>query len=82
MFFELGKKNRAVTSLQRQIDNIPDNIELAQYQKRFIELYNQISVKHKETKQFYALYNTLNETHIYIDKELTLLNSVYDNYNQ
>lgn len=95
---QLAKKNRAVTrfelklnnyiilkfniSLQRQLDNVPDNVELAQYQKRFIELYNQISTKHKDTKQMYALFNTLNDTHLYIDKELTLLNSIYDNYNQ
>ncbi|KAL7020752.1 hypothetical protein ACKWTF_011636 [Chironomus riparius] len=79
---QLAKKNRAVTSLQRQLDNIPDNVELSQYQKRFLELYNQVSAKHKETKQFYALYNTLNDTHLYIGKELELLNSLYDNYNQ
>lgn len=79
---QLAKRNRAVISLQRQVDNIPDNTELAQYQKRFLELYNNMSVKHKETKQFYALYNTLNETHLYLDKELTLFNSIYDNYNQ
>lgn len=78
----LAKKNRAVISLQRQVDNIPDNTELAQYQKRFLELYNNISLKHKETKQFFALYNTLNDTHLYLDKELTLLNSIYDNYSQ
>jgi hypothetical protein len=79
---QLAKKNRSVISLQRQLDNIPDNTELAQYQKRFLELYNNMAVKHKETKQFYALYNTLNDTHLYLDKELTLLNSIYDNYNQ
>lgn len=79
---QLAKKNRIVSSLQRQVDNIPDNVELAQYQRRFLELYNQVSAKHKETKQFYALYNSLNDTHLYIDKELTLLNSIYDNYNQ
>lgn len=79
---QLAKKNRAVISLQRQLDNIPDSTELAQYQKRFLELYNNISFKHKETKQFYALYNSLNDTHLYLDKELTLLNSIYDNYNQ
>ena len=79
---QLAKKNRAVISLQRQLDNIPDNTELAQYQKRFFELYTLISVKHKETKQFYALYNSLNDTHLYLEKELTLLNSIYDNYNQ
>jgi hypothetical protein len=37
---QLAKKNRSVISLQRQLDNIPDNTELAQYQKRFLELYN------------------------------------------
>lgn len=79
---QLAKKNRAVISLQRQLDNIPDNTELAQYQKRFLELYNNISMKHKETKQFFALYNSLNDTHLYLEKELTLLNSIYDNYNQ
>lgn len=79
---QLAKKNRSVISLQRQLDNIPDNTELAQYQKRFLELYNNMSLKHKETKQFYALYNTLNDTHLYLEKELTLLNSIYDNYNQ
>jgi chromosome segregation ATPase len=79
---QLAKKNRAVLSLQRQLDNIPDNTELAQYQKRFLELYNNISVKHKETKQFYALYNTLNDKHLYLEKEISLLNSIYDNYHQ
>lgn len=79
---QLAKHNRAVTSLQRQLDNIPDNIELSQYQKRFLELYNQVSAKHKETKQFYALFNTLDDTQLYIGKELELLNSLYDNYNQ
>lgn len=79
---QLAKRNRAVISLQRQLDNIPDSTELAQYQKRFLELYNNIGVKHKETKQFYALYNTLNDKHMYLEKEIALLNSIYENYTQ
>lgn len=79
---QLAKRNRTVISLQRQLDNIPDNTEVSQYQKRFLELYNNISVKLKETKQFYALYNSLNDTHTYLTSELTFLNSIYDNYNQ
>lgn len=79
---QLAKKNRAVMSLQRQLDNIPCQVELSQYQKRFLELYNNVAAKHKETKQFYALYNSLNETHSYLEKELTLLNSIHDNYHQ
>lgn len=38
---QLAKKNRAIVSIQRQLDNIPDRTELAQYQRRFLELYNQ-----------------------------------------
>lgn len=79
---QLAKKNRAVMSLQRQLDNIPCQVELSQYQKRFLELYNNVAAKHKETKQFYALYNSLRETHSYLEKELTLLNSIHDNYHQ
>ncbi|CRL00082.1 CLUMA_CG013364, isoform A [Clunio marinus] len=78
---ELAKKNRSVNSLQRRIDNIPDNIELAQYQRRLLELNNNMSLKTKETKQYYDLYNTLSTTLDYLEKELTYLNSIYDNYN-
>jgi hypothetical protein len=77
---QLAKKNRAVLSVQRQLDNIPDNSELSQYQRRFLELYNQICVKHKETKQFFALYNTLNDIKTYLEKEIALLNNICENY--
>ncbi|XP_055378324.1 coiled-coil domain-containing protein 93 [Condylostylus longicornis] len=79
---QLAKKNRAIMSIQRQLDNIPDRTELAQYQRRFLELYNQVSAKHRETKQFYTLYNTLDDTKLYLEKELSLLNSIYENYNE
>lgn len=38
---QLAKKNRAIVSMQRQLDNIPSRTELSQYQRRFLELYNQ-----------------------------------------
>ncbi|CAD7076776.1 unnamed protein product, partial [Hermetia illucens] len=79
---QLAKRNRAIVSIQRQLDNIPDRTELAQYQRRFLELYNQVSAKHRETKQFYTLYNTLDDTKLYLEKELSLLNSIYENYNE
>ncbi|XP_055598049.1 coiled-coil domain-containing protein 93 [Uranotaenia lowii] len=77
---QLAKKNRAYVSINRQMDNIPDRTELAQYQRRFLELYNQVSAKHRETKQFYTLYNTLDDTKLYLEKEMSLLNSIYENY--
>lgn len=109
---QLAKKNRAIVSIERQLDNIPDRTELSQYQRRFIELYNQgwqiyliflskiifiiehlcfffvhfflsyetVSAKHRETKQYYTLYNTLDDSLQYMTKELSLLNSIYEGY--
>ncbi|KAL0134800.1 hypothetical protein PUN28_001519 [Cardiocondyla obscurior] len=79
---QLAKKNRVIASLTRQLDDVPGRSELTQYQRRFMELYNQVSAKHKETKQYYTLYNTLDDTKLYISKELSLLNSIQDNYNE
>lgn len=78
----LAKKNRAIASLTRQLDDVPGRSELTQYQRRFMELYNQVSAKHKETKQYYTLYNTLDDTKLYLSKELSLLNSIHENYNE
>ncbi|GLH04549.1 Coiled-coil domain-containing protein 93 [Gryllus bimaculatus] len=78
----LAKRNRAIAVLQRQLDEVPGRAELAQYQRRFLELYNQVAAKHKETKQFYTLYNTFDDTKLYAKKELTLLNSILDNYSE
>jgi hypothetical protein len=41
-----------------------------------------VAAKHKETKQFYTLYNTLDDKKLYFSKELTLLNSILDNYTE
>ncbi|XP_046465981.1 coiled-coil domain-containing protein 93 isoform X2 [Neodiprion pinetum] len=79
---QVAKKNRAIASLTRQLDDVPGRSELTQYQRRFLELYNQVSAKHKETKQYYTLYNTLDDTKLYLSKELALLNSIQDNYNK
>ena len=37
----LAKRNRSIAALQRQLDEVPGRAELAQYQRRFLELYNQ-----------------------------------------
>lgn len=42
---QLAKKNRAIVSIQRQLDNIPSRTELSQYQRRFLELYNQGEIR-------------------------------------
>ncbi|KAL8586393.1 Coiled-coil domain-containing protein 93 [Nucella lapillus] len=78
----LARKNREIAGLQRKIDEVPSRAELSQYQRRFVELYNQVSSTHRETKQFYTLYNTLDDTKLYLNKEVNLLNSIHDNFKQ
>lgn len=38
---KVAKRNREISSLQRRLDELPSRVELSQYQKRFVELYNQ-----------------------------------------
>lgn len=80
MRFSLAAKNRYSSALSRKLDEIPTRAELTQYQKRFVELYDQISQTHVETKQFYTMYNTLDDSRRYLEKEADLLDSVYDNF--
>ncbi|KAF3695212.1 Coiled-coil domain-containing protein 93 [Channa argus] len=78
----MARRNREIAILQRKIDEMPSRAELTQYQKRFIELYSQVSATHKETKQFFTLYNTLDDKKVYLEKEVNLLNSIHDNFQQ
>ncbi|KAI4574921.1 hypothetical protein MJT46_004200, partial [Ovis ammon polii x Ovis aries] len=77
-----ARRNREIAILHRKIDEVPSRAELMQYQKRFIELYRQISAVHKETKQFFTLYNTLDDKKVYLEKEISLLNSIHENFSQ
>ncbi|XP_017044593.1 coiled-coil domain-containing protein 93 [Drosophila ficusphila] len=79
---QLAKRNRGIVAIERKLDAIPDRTELAQYQRRFHELHNEMSSKHLETKQYYTLYNTLNDKKRYLEKELALLNSICEAYNE
>ncbi|XP_041806419.1 coiled-coil domain-containing protein 93 isoform X2 [Chelmon rostratus] len=78
----MARRNREIAIMQRKIDEVPTRAELTQYQKRFIELYSQVSATHKETKQFFTLYNTLDDKKVYLEKEVNLLNSIHDNFQQ
>ncbi|CAF4387880.1 unnamed protein product, partial [Rotaria sordida] len=44
-----AKKTREISSISRQIDDIPTSIELAQYRQAFFQLYNQSAVLYRQT---------------------------------
>ncbi|CAF1096705.1 unnamed protein product, partial [Adineta ricciae] len=76
----LAKKNREISAISRQIDDIPTPIELAQYRQAFFHLYNQSAVLYRQTKQNYTLYNTFTDMIDYMTKEITLIESIYQGY--
>lgn len=39
-----------------------------------------MAAKLRETKQYYTLYNTLDDTKLYMQKEVGLLDSIHDNF--
>ncbi|KAG2389446.1 hypothetical protein C9374_014006 [Naegleria lovaniensis] len=73
-----AKRNRELAIVQSKIDEIPSRTELSQYERRFTELYAQISTKLDETKKYFVSYNTLSGTCTFLEQELSLLNSIAD----
>lgn len=76
----LAKKNRDIQLVERSIDEIPSRVELQQYQRMFVELYEQVHLKLIETRQYYISYNTLEDSRNYLSKEVSILKSIDDNY--
>ncbi|CAF3910488.1 unnamed protein product [Rotaria sp. Silwood2] len=78
----LALKVREISAISRHIDDIPTPIELAQYRQAFFQLYNQSAVLYRQTKQNYTLYNTFTDMINYMQKEITLIESIYQGYPQ
>mmetsp|Transcript_28970 Transcript_28970/g.58357 ORF Transcript_28970/g.58357 Transcript_28970/m.58357 type:complete len:345 (-) Transcript_28970:244-1278(-) len=76
----VGQKGREMAALQRQLDDIPTSAELMQYERRVRELYQQVASKLEETRKYFSLYNTLEEKKGYLSKEVSLLNSIHENF--
>ncbi|KCV68205.1 hypothetical protein H696_05132 [Fonticula alba] len=77
---QLARKNRAIALIRRKLDDIPSRPELAQYQARFLELHAQVTSKLTETRQYYALFNALEEQRVHLQNELDLLNNVHSTF--
>lgn len=76
----LARRNREIQRVRRLIDDIPSRTELNQYQRRFVELYDQVAAKTEETRKYFALYNTLNEKRKFLAKEESLVGSIGDQF--
>lgn len=75
-----SKKMRDIAMIERKIDEVPSRTELVQYQRQFVDLYEQVSSRLTETRQYYISYNTLEDTRTMLSREVSILNSIHDNY--
>uniref|UniRef100_A0A7E4VHH8 Coiled-coil domain-containing protein 93 n=1 Tax=Panagrellus redivivus TaxID=6233 RepID=A0A7E4VHH8_PANRE len=75
---EMNTSSQELFKLKSQLDSNPSQLELVQYQKRFVELYNHMSSKHREIKGIYTMYNTKVDVRDFIRKEIDLLNNIDD----
>lgn len=66
----LAESNLEVANTTRIIDDIPTRTELIQYERRFVELYHTVAYKLEETKKYYSMYNTLDTTLSFLQKEV------------
>ena len=76
----LARKTQQCHVLKRKIDDVASRAELVQYERRFVELYEQIAANLEETRRYYTKYNTLTDTHKFLTKEISILNSISSKY--
>ncbi|CAJ0608288.1 unnamed protein product [Cylicocyclus nassatus] len=74
----LAEVVQRVAALQSELDNVPSQTEMFQYQQRFIELYMQMGSKHRQARQYVTLYNTLVDVRNFIKKDIELLSKIED----
>ncbi|KAK2446086.1 paramyosin protein [Trifolium repens] len=79
---ELAARLRDVVAARRQIDDLPCQSEIVQYEHRLSELYAQIQGKHRQTRKYYSTYNALLEIKELMLKETSLLNSIISQFQE
>jgi len=77
----LADKNQEIARVTRRLDSYPTRAELLQYERRFVELYEQTAERLKETKKYFDMYNTLNDVFDNMEKEVKLLEDVREKFN-
>jgi len=76
----LATKNRQIASAKRKIDQVPSRRELQQYQRQFVEVFEQMGVKYTETKQYVNTFNSSEKIRAALDHETKILDSIQEKY--
>ena len=58
----VAEQNRSINVVQRKIENCPSKIEITQFHKRLVELFENMNLKAEEKRRYINLFNTVQET--------------------
>ncbi len=58
----VAEQNRSINVVQRKIENCPSKIEITQFHKRLVELFENMNLKAEENRRYINLFNTVQET--------------------
>ena len=76
----LAHKSLGIATKARHIDDVPTRTELLQYERRFVELYEQVAAKLEETRKYYDTYNVLEQKRNFLQMEVDQIKSIHDNF--
>lgn len=74
--------NVNITTVQRKIDNIPSKIEITQFHKRLVELFDALNVTSEECKRFVNLFNTVQDSKKFFKMQENYLKEIKTSYGQ
>lgn len=76
----VAQENLNINVVQRKIENCPSNVELTQFHKRLIELFDNMNLKAEENRRYIHLYNTVTETRKLFEQEKKYLEQIRTHY--
>jgi len=76
----MATRSLEVYRLSRLIDEVPSRPELVQYERRFVELFDEVSERLDETRKYYTLYNIQDKKKGFLMKYDGLLASITSNF--
>lgn len=76
----MAGENRKITIIQRKIETCPSNIELSQFNKRLVELFDSLNFKSDENRKYFNLFNTVQDTKTLFNQEKNYLAEISATY--
>jgi hypothetical protein len=70
----------ALQRLARALDEVPSRGELAQYERRFQELFDTVAAKVDETRNYFTTYNVVDKKRELLAKESNLVQSILEQF--